>query len=191
MKCEILGIMLILVTTACPGQAQSSDYSKGQAVFSIAPGGRVAGHDEWNRPTMQAGFAGEGFFRRHWGVGADLAYLRSPAADRVAARNWFILSPRVVARFPVQSDKTQVEPFVTGGYSLINRQHSPNGVVSGETPIPWWETEHGMNLGGGVSLWFSKNVGLRLELRDCVRRPFAHYGDHDHLVSAHIGVTIR
>ena len=188
MKSAILGT-LILVLLPCLAQAQSSEYSKGEGYLSFAPGGRLAGHDEWNHPTIQVGVGGEGYFSPHWGVGVDFAYLRSPSGDRIAARNWVILSPRAVARLRLQNEKNQVEPFVAGGYSLIDRQHSPNGVVFGEIPRTWWETEHGVNFGGGLDWWLSRSLGLRLELRDCIR--FSGSADGNHLVSAHIGLTFR
>ncbi len=190
MRKRILAVF-ILALVPCLGLAQSSDYSKGQAYFYFAPGGRVAGHYDWDKPTIHFGVGGEGYFRPHWGVGADVAYLRSPEGDRVPVKTFIILSPRILARLRVPDERNRVEPFVTGGYSLINRQDSENGVPFGFTPKTWWETDNGMNFGGGVNWWFARTLGLRLELRDCIRQPFTSDGEGNHLVSFHIGLTVR
>ena len=188
---KIILAALILGLVPCLAQAQSNDYSKGHGYVSIAPGGRVAGHFDWDKPTFYMGVGGEGFFTSRLGVGVDAAFMRSPARldGRVPEKQFFILSPRMVARFPSQEGKNPIEPFVAGGFSLIFREDSESGVPFGSTPGKWWETDPGVNLGGGVNWWFARHVGLRLELRDSIR--LGGYGEGTHLVSAHIGLTFR
>ncbi len=175
----------------CLAQAQTSDYSKGYGYVSFAPGGRLAGGFDYDEPTIHIGFGGEGFFTRYLGAGADVAFLHSPEwlDGREPARKFVILSPRLVARLLVRDERNPVEPFVTGGYSLILRQDAPNGVVYGEKPRTWWETDNGMNFGGGFNWWFNRDLGVRFELRDCIWQPFASWGSH--VVSVHIGLTFR
>lgn len=71
----------------------------------------------------------------------------------------------------VHGKDIKLDPFVTGGYTLMFR----NGHVNL------------FNFGGGLNCWFSHRLGVRLELRDQVHRD----GVSVHYWGGRIGLAFR
>jgi hypothetical protein len=117
---------------------------------------------------MSFGGGGEAFVHRGLAVGADLAYL---FPTRNIAGGVGMLSVNPAYHFLNISKRGKLVPFVTGGYSL--------GFRSG--------AGHFFNYGGGVTYWFSKNAGLRLELRDHRYIQYVEYS----FVTFRVGVSFR
>lgn len=83
------------------------------------------------------------------GLGAEIGALgdREFFADSVIG----VLSPNAYLHF-VRGRHPRMDPFVTGGYTLIFR--------SGHANL--------FNVGGGFNYWFSGALGARIEFRDHV-----------------------
>ncbi len=162
MRMIILG-PLILGLLPCLAQAQSSDYSKGHGYGFWGAGGRGDGEVD-----MHLGGGGEFFFSRYVGAGAELGYVGM-------ARNFdngtAIFSANVVGRFRAKDARNRFEPFFTVGYTRF---------FPGE----------GLNVSGGVNIWFTKRAGFRFEIRDNILyRPGGFVGGH--FAGARIGLTFR
>lgn len=129
--------------------AQPAAYrAEGYAFFALAeplddPGSGLA-----------FGGGGEGFLRRGWSLGGDLAYLFPASAPSAGVGLASVSSGYHFAR------ERKFVPFVAGGYTL--------GFRSG--------VGHFFHYGGGATYWFSRRAGLRLELRDL--RWFDYLRDH-------------
>ena len=82
-----------------------------------------------------------------------------------------VMSFNGVAHLADAGDRTS--PFVTGGYSRFS---------SGEG------TFHAFNIGGGADFWANNHAGVRVELRDHVRRDFR---GTVHYVSIRAGVAFK
>ncbi|MFM8395757.1 MAG: hypothetical protein ACKOB4_17715 [Acidobacteriota bacterium] len=82
-----------------------------------------------------------------------------------------VLSPNLTWYLRPGGGSGRVAPFITGGYSLIFRQGTING----------------LNFGGGLTWWFKEGLGLRVEARD-------YFGVSDpghHLVQVRAGLAFR
>ncbi|MCW5983425.1 MAG: hypothetical protein KIT09_35360 [Bryobacteraceae bacterium] len=97
--------------------------------------------------VMAFGGGGEGFLYRGLSLGGELAYL-FPTESPTSGIGMASVNPAY--HFLNRRGGGKLVPFVTGGYSLGFR-----GGVG-----------HFFNYGGGATYWFSRKVGLRLELRD-------------------------
>jgi hypothetical protein len=97
--------------------------------------------------TIQLGAGGEGILGKGIGIGAELGVLAQPRYFGDSALGVVSLNPYY--HF-YRGDRRQVDPFVTGGYTLIFR--------SGHANLA--------NLGGGLHYWFRSRLGIRLEFRD-------------------------
>lgn len=135
-----LGIMLALTMSVAPAAAQ---HSNGYVFF--APGAASCGG--CSNMTLHFGAGGEGIIGKGVGIGAELGYLapRESLGDGLG-----VFSPNGYYHFPGKNKDRKVDPFVTGGYTLFFRSGHGN----------LW------NFGGGVNYWFSRRLGLKVEIRD-------------------------
>jgi hypothetical protein len=115
---------------------------------------------------MFLGVGGEGVHRSGLGVGGELAYA-TPWRSFTAGLGIFSLNGAY--HFARQS---RLDPFVTGGYSLIFRSGHINT----------------FNLGGGVNYWFHEHMGLKLDFRDHID---ARGGSAVHLWAFRVGLNLR
>jgi hypothetical protein len=110
--------------------------------------------------TLQTGLGGEAVLFKGIGAGVEISGLapRECLTDCAVG----ILSPNGYYHF-IHGKGVALDPFVTGGYTLMFRAGHANL----------------FNFGGGVNYWFHKHLGVRLEARDHVRHPAnfpaAHY----------------
>jgi hypothetical protein len=133
---------VLLLALARPLQAQ---HSNGYVFF--APGGiTCCGHTAM---TLQFGAGGEAVLGKGIGLGAEVGAVgtRRYFADSVVG----VFSPNGYYHF-VHGKHITIDPFVTGGYTLIFR--------SGHANL--------FNVGGGMNYWFRSRLGGRLEFRDQV-----------------------
>ena len=134
-----LALFLVVLVPAV-GLAQRSDEQKSQGYAFFAPGVAAPG----SISTVQFGVGGEGLVYKGGGVGGELGYV---APSQSFGGGLGVLSANGSYNF---SRRKKLVPFVTGGYTLLFRAGSANGV----------------NFGGGINYWLRKRVGLRLEFRD-------------------------
>ena len=99
--------------------------------------------------TLQAGFGGEAVLGRGVGIGAELT--------AIGTREDFLDS--VVGTFSAngyyhfaRGSNLKLDPFLTGGYTLLFRYGHANL----------------FNFGGGLNYWLGNHVGARIEFRDQV-----------------------
>jgi hypothetical protein len=99
--------------------------------------------------TLHLGLGGEAVVGKGIGVGAEIGALgpRQHFSDAVVG----LFSPNGYYHF-VHDKKVRIDPFVTGGYSLLFR--------SGHINL--------FNFGGGATYWFHRHLGARFEFRDHV-----------------------
>ena len=131
-----------------------------------APGGATSG--SYTTAMLHIGGGGEGVVGKGIGVGAEIGALGPMECFRCAVG---VFSPNGYFHFR-RTRGQKIDPFVTGGYTLFFREGHGNL----------------FNFGGGVNYWFSRRVGLRLELRDHVS---TSYGSTEHYWGGRIGVAFR
>ena len=108
-------------------------------------------------------------FKPHFGAGADIEGLipGQSTANAVGIASFNAYGHL----FNALGDKN-IDPFVTGGYSIVFRNFAANGV----------------NVGGGINYWFREKVGLVLAGR------FAHATVQSvgtNFLEVRIGLTFR
>lgn len=138
------GMISLLFLAAFAGNLQAQ-RSNGYIFF--APGGATC--CGYTGMTLHAGVGGEGILGKGIGLGAELGALgvRENFSDSVIG----VFSPNGYYHF-VHRKETTLDPFVTGGYTLVFRNGHANL----------------FNFGGGVNYWFTSRLGLRMEFRDHV-----------------------
>ena len=155
-----------LLASAAWGQS-----SNGYLFF--APGGQTCcGHTSM---TLHVGLGGEAVLGHGVGLGAEIGAVgpRQAYLDGVVG----ILSPNGYYHF-VHGSGIKVDPFVTGGYSLLFR--------SGHLNL--------FNFGGGLHYWFGRHLGARIELRDHVYHSgggYGYSGETIHYWGFRFGLAIR
>lgn len=135
----------VLILIAAVSGAVWAQPSNGYVFF--APGGATCcGHTDM---TLHFGVGGEAVLGKGVGVGAEIGAVgpRQYFSDGVVG----LFSPNGYYHF-VHGKNVKVDPFVTGGYSLLFR--------SGHANL--------FNCGGGVNYWFHRKLGARFEFRDHV-----------------------
>jgi hypothetical protein len=152
--------LLLLAGCAAATAQRSNGY-----VFA-APG--AAGNSWSGVGTLQFGGGGEVAIGKGFAAGADIGVL---APTQCWSCSVGLFSPGVGYHF-VRNPRSRIDPFVTGGYSLMFR--------SGHANLG--------HFGGGLNYWFRKGVGLRVEFRDHV---YADYGQATHFRGVRLGVTFR
>ena len=122
----------------------------------VAPGGLTGGGV--TNGTLHVGGGVEKLFRERVGVGAELGAVGGWNNYRNAAG---LVSANGYWHFGVRG--ARIDPFVTGGYSLLFRSGTLNFG----------------NFGGGANIWLRESFGLRVEFRDHLhissRVPNLHY----------------
>jgi len=169
-----LAAVLLLALTGSPLQAQPE--------FS----GHVVAGPAWNTqprlsPTPSRfgsplpsgtrflfGGGGEVRLSRVLAIGADAVGFSNPGPGKSSV----LLSPNAYAHLLSSTNRLQLDPFLTGGYSVLFRPGSKSG----------W------NFGGGVNYWFSRRAGVRLEVRDSL---FSDPGRTRRLWTGRFGIVIR
>ncbi len=138
-----LSILAFAFFLVCP----SASAQRSSGYFFLAPGGVSAGGSI--SATLHLGAGAEGILGKGFGIGAEIGALGLTQAwgDTVAGA----FSPNGYFHF-ARYRKSPLDPFVTGGYTLLFRNGHANL----------------FNFGGGVNYWFRSNLGLRLEFRDHV-----------------------
>ncbi len=150
----------LLISFAITSSAQSHGY-----VF-IAPGGATdSGHTD---TTLQLGVGGEGVFAKGIGVGADIGYLYPTAASFSSGLG----SASVNGFYHFNHKHVRLDPYVTGGYSILFR--------SGHLNL--------LNVGAGANWWFARHFGLRFEFRDNMH---VTSGDNTHFWGFRFGLDFR
>ena len=153
-----LAILLWMAAAAAMAQ-RSSGY-----VF-FAPGGVTA--NGYTSGTFQAGGGGDAIFWKGLGVNVELGALWPHEQVLYAVG---MLSPGGVYYLRRGKDH-RVDPFVNGGYTLMFRGGAQSLFYAG----------------GGVNIWASRKIGVRLEFRDHVTTD----GQADHYWGFRIGAAFR
>jgi hypothetical protein len=111
----------------------------------VAPGGATCCGN--TSMMMQFGAGGEAVLGKGVGIGAEIGALgsRQYFTDTVMG----VFSPNGYYHFNHGKD-IKIAPFVTGGYTLLFR----------------WGHANLANFGGGLTYWFRRRLGARLEVRD-------------------------
>ncbi len=136
-------LSLLLFAFLCCGVANAQNTR--EYVF-LAPGAEtVLGSNGGTTHAYGAGGGAELLLGSHFGVGAEIGAL-APGQGKAS---------NTVGIFSVNSygrlwRNKRFDPFITGGYSLLFRDFTANGV----------------NVGVGTNYWFRENIGLLLEGRD-------------------------
>jgi hypothetical protein len=109
-------------------------------------------------PAYAAGLGVEQIFGRnggpgqHIGAGLDLAAI-IPGKGKIGSEVVGSLSLNGYYHFVSSAtSNSSLDPFVTGGYSLLYRDFTANG----------------FNVGGGLVFWASENRGLMFEFREMI-----------------------
>ena len=142
---RIVLIAAALTTLAMPLWAQPSN-----GYLFFAPGGvSCCGHTAM---TLHAGVGGEWVIGKGVGAGAEVGAvgIRESYGDSVVG----VLSPNGYYHF-VHGRDVKVDPFVTGGYTLMFR----------------YGTANLFNFGAGLNYWVKHSLGFRMEFRDHVTTP--------------------
>jgi hypothetical protein len=118
--------------------------------------------------TMQFGVGGEAVLWKGVGLGAEIGALgtRQYFGDTVMG----VFSPNGYYHFK-HGEGATVDPFVTSGYTLLFR--------SGHANLA--------NFGGGLTYWFARRFGARLEVRDQLTTT----GTTEHFWGVRFGLAFR
>jgi len=155
-----LGLLILLAGAA--GAQSSNGY-----VF-FAPGGvSCCGYTAM---TLHLGVGGEAVLGKGVGIGAEIGALGTREDFVEAVSGTF--SANGYYHFAHRKD-VKVDPFVTGGYTLLFR--------SGHINL--------FNFGGGLNYWAGRRFGIRLEARDHVYAP--EFGSALHYWGVRFGLAFR
>ncbi len=157
--------VVVLIPAALAYCQESRQPESGRAYTFVAPGAAVS--SDGSAGALHFGGGGEAMLVKGVGIGCEIGYL---APMQYLEQGIGVLSINGLYAFRT-SRLARVSPFVTGGYSLLFRDGHLNAV----------------NFGVGMHYWFSRRVGLRLEVRDHVSPAYFN----DHLLQARVGVAFR
>lgn len=168
---SVASIAPVIIAVSISASAQEPNQSKGQGYFFCAAGvthGEPFGTAATGG-TVHFGGGVEGFVYKRLGVGVEIGVL-GPWSEfnRVIG----VASANLSYHFLPSPAERQLEPFVTGGYTLFFRSGTGNGV----------------NVGAGVNMWLNRKVAIRFEVRDNASGSF---NSAIHLLGFRIGVTSR
>ncbi len=155
-------VVLALIPALC--RAQVGEKPQGWGYGFFAPTALTPG----TYSALHIGAGGEGLLYKGLGLGGEVGYL---APTRAMSYGIGIGSVDGSYHFLTGSPGQRVVPFVTGGYSLAFRSGTLNLA----------------NYGGGIHYWFSRHVGLRLEVRDHAYLR----GSAAHALGFRVGVAFR
>lgn len=154
-----LRAVLVFAAFALLSRAQSSNGYVFVAPGSVSPGGGG---------TVHLGAGGEAVLGRTIGVGAEIGYLTSSQSFDAGLG---IFSPNLYVHI-LPLVRPRIDPYVTGGYSLIFRSGHINAG----------------NFGVGTNLWLWSRFGVKVEFRDHVSTSF---GDTTHFWGFRFGAAFR
>ena len=142
----VIAVILLSATTMFAQDTSLSAYT-----FA----GVGAATSTFNRSTtlFHVGGGAELTNAKGLGVGTEFGYL-GPWSN--GSNGVGLYSLNALYRFAHDSE---VQPFVTGGYSLGFRS----------------QTAHFVNVAGGATAWFRPGMGVRIEFRDNIRDPSTHW----------------
>lgn len=156
---KLIFAISLLIISGMAASAQSHGY------VLIAPGG-LSGSGYTNG-VYHIGVGADAVFWRGLGFSPEVGYVTGTTSN---FQDGFGLgSLNGTYHF---ARRNRLDPFVTGGYSIIFR--------SGHVNLA--------NFGGGVNWWFLKRLGLKLEFRDHVD---VQNGGNFHLWQGRFGLTFR
>jgi len=153
-------VLLVLAFAAAAAAQSTSGY-----IF-VAPGGATG--SARTEATLQAGGGVEVALPKHFGAGVELGAL-SPIGSWGDA-TLGVFSASGYYHF-IKGKKSNIDPFVDGGYTLFFHSGSANLY----------------HFGGGANFWASRHVGARVELRDQV----ASFDGTIHYWGFRLGVAFR
>ena len=151
-------LLALIPVVATPGESEQP--YKGQGYVFYGPGRAPGGGT-----LQQIGAGGEGFLYKGLGAGAEVCYLYPSEGFTYGIG---LLSVNGSYHFN-RSRHAKLSPFVTGGYSLAFRGGHENLY----------------NVGGGVTWWMARHVGVRLEFRDYI------WSGAQHSPQAQFGFSFR
>jgi hypothetical protein len=155
--------LLFSITTASGVLGQSRDQAverRGWGYFFVGGGGTSEG----GTPFIHVGGGGEGLLYKGFGVGGEIGTITPVSNSRETLG---LASVNLTGHF---NRSGKVQPFVTGGASLLFREGAAGGG----------------NFGGGVQWWVKSRLGLRFEFRDHI-----FSSDSPHLYVFRTGVSFR
>jgi hypothetical protein len=156
LKIAICGVAFCAVACA----QRSTGY------FFIAPGGITSnGHTAM---SLQMGAGGDVILGKGAGIGAELSAI-GPRQD-FASSVLGAFSPNLSYHF-IHDPSRKVDPYITGGYTLLFRTEHLNLV----------------NFGLGTNYWLAHRLGLHLEFRDQI---YTQNGSM-HLWGVRVGIAVR
>ncbi len=146
--------------------AASNAQTTGQGTFVVGAGAYSNGFSSGR--VLQIGGGGEALVQNRFGIGGELG-LAGGGGDA-----WAAVSLNGSVHFPRPGATKGVVPFVSGGYTRMG-----------------FFTEYGgsnaLNVGGGITYWFSGRKGLVCDLREVV---YQALGTNQHW-AARIGIAFR
>ena len=155
---------LILIPGFALGQ-ELSGVESGRGYTFVAPGAVVSSGG--NMGFLHFGGGGEVILAKGFGIGCEIGYV-GPMEYMEQGVGLFSLN----GLYSFKTNRlSRISPFVTGGYSVLFGSGHLNAV----------------NFGAGIHYWFSRRVGLRLEVRDHVSPGYFS----DHLIQGRIGIALR
>jgi len=160
-----IGVMCLvgvaLTTAAASAQTTAVGYGFVSPAFATYEGDSLA--------IFHAGGGGEARVGDVFGLGADLGFA-APWEGFSASVGTLSVNGSYYIKGTSRSRRTQ--PFASGGYTLLFRDGTINGV----------------NLGAGVDRWMTDRVGLRFEFRDHI---MMQDGESFHLWGPRISIVWR
>jgi hypothetical protein len=156
-------LMLAVMSSACWAQHGGGYVFAGPATFTNSI------YTFWEGSRAHVGVGGEAGLGQHVTLGGEVgALLGTGRYSRSAA----LLSANPAVYFIPASRAPKLDPFVTGGFTVLVR----SGVE------PMW------NVGGGATYWFQRRLGVRFEVRDHI---WMRESVSMHLVSFRVGLGFR
>jgi hypothetical protein len=138
--CIKLAILSVLAASAA-----SAQVPKGQGY--VFQGFGSTGYDRWATATGATGGGAEGVFWKGLGAGGEIgAYYPIRSFRSVIG----LASASATYHFTAGREDTKWDPFIVGGYTLFFRSSSISG----------------FHAGGGLTYWFHRRIGARVEFRD-------------------------
>lgn len=160
MNSRFLGIILLVLLPIGADAGDPEDDRRGQG-YVFYGAGRAAGGGS----VQQLGGGGDFFIYKGLAAGVELGYLYPPSGFTYGVGLFSANGSYHLYR------GRKLSPFVTAGYSLAFRGGHENLY----------------NFGGGVTWWFGKHAGVRMEVRDYVWPA----GRTEHSPLAQVGITFR
>jgi hypothetical protein len=158
-------VFLAPTFTSGPSQSTSTGYGilpPSTTLVSVAPGNN----------SYAGGGGGEWVFGKYFGAGVDLTAIL-PGQGKVLSGTLGVVSPDAYWHL-LSTRKSDL--FFVGGYSLLVRDYTANG----------------LNTGVGWNYWFHENFGLSIEARTIFLPGYtAPHPPDNHYTEIRFGLTFR